>query len=1109
MAPQIDSLVIADRFELIGAISGVQSDIPELMNAAGVGARFQLLAPDSETAAVGASQVWDLGAPQPTQDIVQSLLLDGERPFGARASNRTILLPIKITAPDWVTLTAARELLMQAVDAQTFTMTWTQASTGLAMVFDCFRALPATYSYGFLPGQPFPICILTLNFQALPYGRSEPSTLQQTSFLSPILGGVAAPPSPAVVDSFTSVVGTNWAQSSTQFVVGPKSARYTPPTGQVYPWNTVTYTKSGLSVNLIPNGSSAPGLSVLSVWTGQSFDTGNWAAWAAFKSNVTMRWTLTDNAAHKLSFSRTVNAVPWSATASTPKWTRISVPIPMKSATFNYADVTAYTVTVSNWAGGGKTSWVRMNLWLDAITANPGSLANPASARGVVYNIMGTAGTARTPISCQFQLPQTGTVSAELTGTGQWWPPLGVTSVQAECVGAGGSGGARTTSGLGGGGGGGEYAAEPTLTVAAGTPVPYSCGTGGQSGAVQQVTTFAQQGTGSWVCPAGVTTIKAECWGAGGQGAAGGGGGGGGEYAAEGTLTVVPGVAYPFVVAGGGYNTQYGFGNAGNGGITTFGSLTNTALQGKVSGTPTIVTAHGGLMAKSGGTVAGGSGGVSTNTVHFSGGAGGTSPGYGGGGGGSSGYSGGAGVTGSNGSGNAGGAGGSGPGGDGGAGSSSPGFPVQGVIPGGGGGGGYGATTASAAAAGNNAGAAGADGTITLTYTVAAGSPVNGGATTFGSTVSTGGVIVTAHGGGSGALNSTANGTGAGGSGNTVAHTGGNGGTGGTNGGGGGGSGGSAAVGTNGTAGASGGTGAAGVVGGGKGANGATTANTPGDGAAPPGGGGGGADSTGTSVAGGSGGNGNIVVTWTPPIAPFSTLIAHRPGPASPPELNPCVPIQNTADAPTGIQYAVPSLVPGVNALFNGTYTVVLVNYNWDSPTASRSITVTVNQYEYGGTPGNQQSLNYPLSVTRAVTPATDITNGIVIMGELTLPVKLIDPSNTSAYFTVSITDTDVNDQFLDVLFLDTQGSTVLVNIPGNQYVNMMIDEPTPDRDLGLVLGSDLDRSQAISIMDSCIISGSPFYISPGDNLFLAYTVNGSPNLGVSYLNRWYLERLS
>jgi hypothetical protein len=1075
-----DSLVIADRFELLGGSGGVQSDIPECQNAAGRGAVFQLYAPQTSGQGSGAQETWSLGEPQPVIDITQTLMLDGERPFGARASNRTITLPLKITAPDQVTLTAARELLMQAVDAQTFTMIYTPASTGLPVVFDCFRAEPANYGYGFLQNQPIPICNLTLTFQALPYGRTEPSSLTQVAFASPLLGGVGAPPAPVVLDNYATVSGTNWSRSTTQFVVGPGTARYTPPTGQVYPWLKATYARSGLSVNIT-------GLPTLSVWLGQSFDTGNWAPWAPFQSNVTMRWTLTDNASHTISFSRSAGNLPWSNNANTPKWTRVSAAIPQGKAGFNYGQVTAYSLILTNWAGGGTTSWVRMNAWLDALTANPPSLSNPASQRGVVYNIMGTAGTARTPVSTQFQLPQSGPVTSELHGAGQWWPPVGVTSVQAECVGAGGAGATRTTTGFGGGGGGGEYAAEAALAVAAGTPVPYSCGAAGSSGASQQVTTFTQPGTGNWTCPPGVTTVKAECWGGGGQGAAGGGGGAGGSYSAEPTLAVTPGRVYRFTVGIGGYNTRWGFGAAGNGGVTTF------------AGDSVTVTASGGNMPRSGGTVGGSPGAASGNTTHFLGGAGGTSPSYAGGGGGAAASASGNGTAGSNGAGNTGGAGaaGAGGGGGGGGGANNPGYPAAGTAPGGGGGGGYGA-------AGNNAGASGGPGQITLTYTVAAGAPVNGASTTFGSAGTTG-TVVTAHGGASAALNSAAGAAGGSGSGNTAHFSGGAGSTVTSVGGGGGGSGGSASAGT--AAAANSATGAVAVTGGGKGANGSAVAGTGGDSASPPGGGGGGGDSSGTAAPGGAGGAGSIVLTWTPPLAPFTTLIAHTPGRQAPPSLNPCVPVNNTADTPTGIEYPVPSLVAGTNAMFNGTYSVVLVAYNWDSPAVQRTVTVTVTQYEYYSGAGDPA---YQLAVTRTFTPATDISNGICIMGELTLPVKLVDPSNTSSFFTVSITDTDQNDQFLDVLFLDSQGSTVLVNLPpgASSYVNMFIDEPTADRDLGLILGSDLDRSQAVSVMDAAIISGSPFYILPGDNTFLAYTTAGAPNLGVSYLNRWYLERL-
>jgi hypothetical protein len=1075
-----DSLTIGETIELMGQPGGVPSLIPELVNAAGQAAVFQVLAPpQTGGSGLSYSMSYDLGAPQPTTDIVQSLLLDGERPFGYRSSNREIHLPVKITAPDIPTMNAARELLMSTVDKQTWTLTWTPVATGLPLVFDCFRALPTVITHGFLMNRQ-PVTVVTLAFQALPYGRSDPNGLQQVAFASPLLGGVAAPPAPVVLDNFGTVSGANWSANTQKFVTGPTSAHWTPPAAA---WGSVcSYVKGGLSTLNIT------GLPVLSAWVGLSYDTAHFGPWPAMTVNLTLAWTLTDNSAHTISFSRTYNKQRWSNSAGNPAWTRVTANIPQNVPGFNYSAITGYSVRISNFAYKGSTVLIRLHAWLDAVTANPPSLSVPASQRGVIYSVMGTVGTARTPFSAQFQLPQTGSVQTELTGSGVWWPPLGVTTVQSEAVGAGGAGASRTTAGLGGGGGGGEYAREPALAVAAGTPVPYACGTPGSSGDVQHVVTFTSAGAGSWLVPAGVTSVKAECWGSGAGGAPGGGGGGGGEYAMEPNLTVAAGTRIPFSVGTGGSGAGnlpgYGTVQKRNGNTTTFGSAATTT---------TVVTAHGGLTGLLGGTTGGAGGSGSTNNTHYNGGAGGTAPRAGGGGGGGSGGTAGAGSAGGAGSGNSGGSGASAVsgGGPGGAGAPASGWPGAGAGPGGGGGGGFSTSY-------NGGGGNGAIGQVRITYIVAAGNPVAGGLTSFGSAGTTG-TVVQANGGASAALNSATGAAGGSGSANSVHFSGGAGWTTTALGGGGGSSGGSAAAGNAATSQA----GAAAPTGGGKGADGAAAADQPGNANSPPGGGGGGADMNTTAQLGGSGGGGGIVLTWTPPLAPFGTLIAHRPGPDAPDNLNPCIPVY-PADNPDGRQYLVPQVISGVNALYRGTYSVILMNFTWDSPAVPRQITVTFYQYEYANGPV------WTVQLTRTLTPATDIINGLIVMGEITLPVKDMDPSNTSAYHAVSINDTDQNDQFLDVLLLDTQGQTVIINIPpGNAYTNFFIDEPTSDRDLGRIMGSNLDRSQAISCLDSCIISGGPFYLLPGDNVFLAYSPSGAPNLGVSYLPRWFSDRIS
>lgn len=127
--------------------------------------------------------------------------------------------------------------------------------------------------------------------------------------------------------------------------------------------------------------------------------------------------------------------------------------------------------------------------------------------------------------------------------------------------------------------------------------------------------------SGTWLCPAGVTSVYAECWGAGGGAGNTGnaeGGGGGGAYAAA-RINVTSGTNYTVTVGAGG--TQ---GNPG--GNSSFASGANVSATGGAAG----------LSNGSGGT--GGTAAASTGTVRFSGGNGGNREapaGAGGGGGGS------------------------------------------------------------------------------------------------------------------------------------------------------------------------------------------------------------------------------------------------------------------------------------------------------------------------------------------------------------------------------------------------------------------------------------------------------------------------------------------
>jgi hypothetical protein len=1045
-----DSLTIQNQIELLG--NGTYSTIP-----ACAGAQFRL-APG-----------YDLSAPQPTTDIVASLVLDGERPFGRRASNRQISLPIAITAPTRALLAGARETLLQAIDAQTWTLTWTR-SGGLPLVLDCFRALPTVVTYELKYDRAL-WSLITISFQALPYGRSNLPV--QLAVASPISGGsaVAAPPAPVVLDAFTSVTGTQWSQSA-QHVIGPNSAYWDPgaspasnPTGAgIFPTKSGTFAAKNLT-----------GLTAVSVWAGCG-SSYIWN-WELAGQPSTFSWTLTDNVGHTLTFGRTYTLQSSNAKLS-PKWQLVTAPIPAvaSSGVFNMAAVTGYSVSVSNHADWTGQQFTYANFYLDAITAQPPSTTSAASARGAIYQLYGILGTSHAPLTLQFQQKISAPpVTVVLSGSGTFLPPAGVSVASVLALGGGGAGATQTTAGLGGGGGGGECALEAAYPLTPGTPVAYACGMGGLSlDVAPSLVVFGTAGTVTWTCPAGVTSLTVACVGGSGGGAPSGSGGGGGEFAGQ-TVTTVPGTVYTITVGAGGVGGGYGVGGywwyqnnksyytatpyntpAGAGGISTFGP----------AGSP-VVTAHGGGAAPSfsGTTALGGTG--SSATTHHDGGAGAVGAVTYAAGGGSSGGSGSAGNPGT---------------------STTMGTPVAGGTAGGG----YSGWEIITGRTQANNGGPGADGQVTLSW-VAATSVVNGGATTFG----TSGTIVTAHGGTSAATNSATAGIAGTGSANTIHHDGGAGAAGASGtGGGGGASGGSAATGGAGT-GAAGGIPGVGGTAGGAGAPSGDLAGSAGS----PGAGGGGGDMASIPVDGGPGGAGQITLTYTPTLAPFKTLIAHRPGPDAPATLTPFVSTTSPADPPDGRQYPVPSLVAGVNARFGGTYSVVLVAYAWNAPTVPREVTVTVWQYEYPGGP------SYPAAVSATLTPS-GITNGIVTIGELTLPVRDIAPDNTTAYFAVGINSANLADQFLDVIFLDTLGSTLMVANNTESVNNLYVDAATVDRDIGRVMGSWYDRAEAVSILGSAFVSGGPLTVEGGqDAILLAYSLEGCPAVSITYTPRFFLDR--
>ena len=1068
-----DSLVIANAIELLGG--GVPSTNPLCL-----GAEFRL-APQS----IGqVNQVFfgtnlDLGGPQPTTDFVASLLLDGERPFGRRASNRTINLPIAVIAKNRLQLAAAREVLMEAIDQDQWVLTWTRdpgvGGTPLPLVFDCFRALPTSTTYDFLMEQQAYIMGMTIAFQALPYARSDKATLLSFASPAPVTQAPAAPPSPVVLDAYTKISSPQF-QQSTKCVVGPFTLLWDPDFfgdfgGQQNPLQYSATFSSALNLT---------SMTTLQMFLGLGSRYYEYLEYRGRTTGISISITLTDSSGKTLSCNRGNLRLPVSPTAQSPVFSPVTIPIPQGVSTFNYASVASYSITITNRTSLNRFSWV--TAYVDALTAYPGTqTANPVT-RGSLYALYGIAGTARSPISLAFQQPPSPGTPTTITtaGTGTYTVPANTAYLKVECWGGGGPGGSSTVAGVTGGGGGAEYAREDVFACSPGDVIPYAIGAGGTPGASPNPggsTVFGPGPSGPLFVQANggqAAALNSIVGGTGGtgstnsvhfnggagrtaSGSVGGGGGGSGGSASAGlsptgtaadvfntvgtTPWVAPaGVTQVFVEvwgSGGSGATGNGSSHGGGGGGGEYSSGFLAVTPGN---TYNIVIPAGGASVTGSGL--NGNAGSSTTFTGDSGSI--------------TGHGGGAGILRASWQGGGGGSGGSG--------STAPTH-----FNGGSGGvsnpyGGSGGSSAGSSAAGNSG--SGYGGT-----TAAPTAGGNGGASSNGSSASNGSV----PGGGGGGTTGSAT-SGAGGAGQVkLTYPGG--------------------APTN--------NGASAVTGGGAGGAGGGSNDTGGTNGSQPGGGGGGVDQATTAQTGGSGGTGQIKITPFASAA-FKNLIVHRPAFGAPKNFQPLVSVGGGSDAPDGThEYRMPQPVTGVSADFSGTYTVILVAASLNG-SSSRTVTVTVNQYEYSGGPKYSTS-TLPLSFT-----PSQISNGMIIAGVLTLPLKALAPDNTGGYFTVTPNDTNTADRFYDCIFLDTMGQTVIINEPSSGYVTYYLDAPTPNTDLGYILGSQSGRPNAISVMDAATISGGAMAVEPADgvNQLFAYSADGvAPSIALSHFGAWFFDR--
>ena len=1057
-----NSLVLGNSIELLGAEGGVPSLIP-----ACAGAIF-LLADDGS---------YNLGAAQPTTDFVASLILDGERPFGRRASNRTIVLPVKIIAPNGSLqlLAAAREVLGQVTDQDVWTITWTRdpgSGTRLPLVLDCFRAQPSQPVYAPL-AEAQGVMYVTLTIPALPYGRSDTQYTPAFTGAVPQNPTPPPPPAPVVLDNFSTISGPQFTQS-TQCAVGPFTARWDPdffgdPGGQATP---LTYTSKFTSpLNLTS-------MTSLQFWLGLGSRYYPRLEYPGRIHGTSVWVTLTDTNGATISMSRSHLRLPVTPVAQAPVFTRVSIPFPAASATFLYGSVASYTLTVVNRQDRGipRFSWV--TAYIDALTAYPDSQTVTPVTRGNLYTLYGLLGTARAPASLSFQQPPTAGTPTTITatGAGTYTVPAATAWCKVEVTGAGGAGASETTTGVGGGGGAGEYAREDVFPCVPGQLIPYTVGTGGTPGASPADGGNTAFGPG----PSGTLAVLAN----------------GGKSAAQNSVTgALGGTGSTNSIHFPGGLGRTASGSVGGGGGSSGGSsspgqtpMGTAAVVFTATGTTVWVAPAGVTQVFAecwGGAGSGATGSASNN---------------GGGGGGGEYAAGFIPVTPGNSYNAVVGTGGaaqavSATNGNAGVASVFTGDSSQSVTanPGGGG-------VTRAEWQGGGSGSGGSGSSATVEFRGGAGGPANpyggGGGSSAGS-ATTGnagdgygdGAPAPADGGGGGNANTIGQVPGGGGGGSQSATASG--------------AGASGQVRLTYPGGAPTNNGAAAVTGGGAGGAGGPSANTAGSAGAQPGGGGGGADSTGTAEAGGAGGAGKLIITPFSSAA-FKQLIVHRPPLGALKTFQPLVSVGGGGDSPDGThEYRMPQPIVGLNADFGGTYTIYLVAASL-SGSGSRTITVTVSQYEFSGGP-KYSVTTLPVSITPA-----QVVNGVVIAGVLTLPVKQVAPDNTGGYYTVSVMDSNSADRFYDCIFLDTQGSSVIVNEPSAGYINYFVDEPQPNLGLGYVLGSNGGRPNAIGVLDNSVVSGGAIALEPedGDNSLFTYSADGlAPVISVSYYPRYRFDR--
>ena len=314
---------------------------------------------------------WDRGAPSPSVAEIQSTVLDGAVVSGLASGNRQPQFTLLVRAANRLALAATTNQILQYVDQQAWTMTFTPDG-GLPVIYDCYRAT-SSISSTLLEDLQLTQEI-SIKCEALPYGRSP--TLQSFAL-------IASPP--VVVDDYTTLptitptTPNNWSTASSvstyAYFTGTTSLEINPSVISQHNVPAVTVARTGLSISLA-SGAQYATLAVLF----QSLST------------ITTAWSLTV----------TVGGVNYTATSSDPVgpsiWATIKFTFP---TTIPAGTLTAYSLTIPPWTDKSGVD----QMYIDDLSTMLASATRSLSSLGDEFILPSILGSARTPVNLQLTAP--------------------------------------------------------------------------------------------------------------------------------------------------------------------------------------------------------------------------------------------------------------------------------------------------------------------------------------------------------------------------------------------------------------------------------------------------------------------------------------------------------------------------------------------------------------------------------------------------------------------------------------------------------------------------------------------------------------------------------